>query len=530
MSCSKISMLLLLISLLLPDPAVADVYTLFNYHNSSVVYRLDSTQGSEQFSAKIITTQPAMAMHIDKNNRLKISHKKQGAYNSTPRRLYRQVFDGLPVFADFGVQGFSQHQDQRDSVLPGHSGRPVFRSRGAPFSPGPGFMVSQQVAQQNIMSGETKVFSGRNWYEIPNSSWYQTWIPAGISGHPSYLICYDCWQERPGSIYDSVWNGIEDKMVEEMPVADVYDYRLLRATVDGAMEIVSGASEPAIILSLPVSQAICHKQEEASGQVETLVYSWYANAAGAIFSGTLTHNCQIVAESKHARKRFPLLYNGNRLLVMGTDILRSWLQAAGLSAADSECTLCAIVPDADRGHALFVYSAPDNLLYRFYLRNNNTVDYHKISVTEPPVPPVAMAVDQTGSLLLGAFSVWPQTMSGPENILMSVEAVNHRSATSDAKSFVGDLILAQNVYFNIFRATAQQPEPSWQSRHVMGRHFYQCEFVLSEKPQKLPNDVRELIKLAGQQGNRLGVVRRTEEHEHPGQFIMPGQVFMTSTR
>jgi hypothetical protein len=508
----------------------ADVYALFNYSEKSDVYRVFSTNNTSKVLGKVFSAYPADDFYIDEQRHLRLVYTSRKAAFSTSRRsLYRQVFDGLPALADIGAAGYGQHQDQRDVLIFGHSGRPVFRSRGAPFSPGSGFMVSQAVARQGLLKGETDILPDKNWYEIPNSSWYQTWFASADSRHLSYMIFYDCWEQREVLVNDAELRGFSGEKADDRLVGKTLDYRLRRARIDGAMELIADAHTPAVVLNLPAGVAFCrnHSSNNPSGSA---IYSWYDDAPGTVSATDWTPAAYKIVESRQQKRRFPVLLADKRLLVMGTDVLHVWLNASGLPHVGSECTFCVTVPVSEMKYATFVYSAPNNSLYRFYINNDNTVDYARTAKSAPDFVPAAMTGDNDGNLLLGSFSTQPAEMSENEDLLPFVEAIDFLPSSADEKTIRGTMLLTQQFYYNVYLSAPDSIEPLWQDRINVGRHFYQCEFSIAAQSQKLTGDVREILDLTRKEGNYLSKPVRLDESRQPGQFIVPGQVFMALTR
>ncbi|EKD81136.1 MAG: hypothetical protein ACD_39C01956G0001 [uncultured bacterium] len=516
---------------LLTGAEAADVYTLFNYHDKSEVHLIFSTWSPANPFGKLFSAHPVKAFHIDELNRFRLAFFNQtDDFKPMSRRLHRQVFDGLPVLADKGLDGHAQHQDQRDLIRPDQSGRPVFRSRGAPFSPGPGFMVTPQVAQQSLVPGEVYVLKDKNWYEIPNGSWYQTWLTGGANNSASYMLACDFWEEQTEKVCESVWSGFPALRTDEQTIGEYTNYRLRRVEVDGAMELP--ASSPGIItqMDLPSKVAVFQYGAPASNSFKTLMYSWSGDAPGTLYAENQRLNCDTIFESQHEQARFPALLDEKRLIVMGTDLLHRWLKAQGLQHENAECTFCVLVPARNNAHALFVYSAPDNMLYRFFIDEVATMDMEKPQITNLAFAPAAITKDNEGNLILGGFSVWPLSMSDDEDLLMSVEAIDLAPKTPGTDKVKGTITLAQQYYFNIYRASPESIEPVWLGRLNIGRHFYQCEFVVANQPESLNNDVRELISLARQTGNSLSAPKRLSELSQPGQFVAPEQVFMAVSK
>ncbi|KAF1082294.1 MAG: hypothetical protein GQF41_1015 [Candidatus Rifleibacterium amylolyticum] len=525
--------LVLILMILLFEPHTAraeDVYVLFNYPEKSEVHLVYARYGPSSPYGRIFSAPPASDFFIDEQGRFRLLYTSRvNTFKTADKSLFRQVFDGLPVLADSGRQGYAQHQDQRDTLIAGHAGRPVFRSRGAPFSPGPGFMVSQAVAMPGLEKGETDILPDKNWYELPNASWYQTWFKEVDAGHSSYMIYYDCWEQREVLLYDSVWSGFPVAKTDDVKIGSVYDYRLRRAIIDGAMELIANRPQPEVVLKL-ISQIAFSRNPEVNAQPLTTIYSWYNNAPGKLSTPGWAPDLHMAEESRHQQRRIPAQLDSGRLLVMGTDILHAWLGAGGLSPAGSECSLCAGVPAGAGRHAILVYSAPDNAIYRFYLNDENVVDFKQTGRFTPAFAPVSMTGDNDGNLMIGGFSTWPEELNSPESLLMSVEAIDLIPSSSDADTTRGTILLAQQHYFNLYRLSPDSGETVWLSRINVGRHLYQCDFSIAQQAQALTSDVRELLRLAQQPGNHLSLPVRLDEERQPGQFIMPDQVMLALSK
>ncbi|MBU1105030.1 MAG: hypothetical protein KKB51_00050 [Candidatus Riflebacteria bacterium] len=520
-----------LLLLLSNDVEAADVYALFNYRDKSEVHLIVSLQSPANPFGQLFFAHSATAFHIDGLNRFKLTYfDETGDYMPMRRRIFRQIFDGLPSHADWG-KGHAQHQDQRDLLIPDQSGRSVFRSRGAPFSSGPGFLASEQSALQKLASGEVEILPDKNWYEISNDSWYQTWFTNNGEYGLSYIIAYDRWEEKINTVRDSIWGGFPPTKFDEQTIGKYVDYRLRRASVDGAMELLTDSREFAVVLNQSARTAVFQYDDLLSGCCKTAIYSWSGSAPGVLYSENQILDPQVTFESQHQQKRFPAIFSGNHLIVMGTDLLHRWLQIHGLQHADAECTMTQMVPGRDSQSAfLYVYSAPNNSLYRFYNDNGTNMDWEEPQVTRLAFTPSAMTADHEGNLILGSFSVWPQSFTDDEDILMSVEAINLMPKPKAAKMVKGTMLLTQQHYYNIYRASPESIDPVWSGRLNVGRHFYQCEFAVEDQPKGPPSDVRALIKLARQSGNSLSTPTRQSERHQPGQFVIPEQVFLAVSK
>lgn len=526
----KISRFLLAVyfALFLHRAGAADVYALFNYPEQADIYRIFSTQAAGKTFGKQFSTPPAKAFYIDNNQQFRLVHSNQTTtFKTSARPLCRQVFDGLPVLADKGWHGYAQYQDQRDQLLPDSAGKPVFRSTGAPFSPGPGFPVDAEIAHQYLLAGEIVECPGHNWYEIPNSSWYQTWFKADETSNSSYLIFYDNWEEREYILTESIWSGQPVTNSRVLHPATLYDYRLQRAMLDGAMETLASAPALRIVFNNPVKMAFCHGINMLSNEFDTFLYSWYGDAPGTLSTNGQNFDFQIVFASKHKEARFPVLLDRNRLLVMGTDLLHDWLTFSQINSEDSECSSCVCSTMSDGNRAVMVYSASNQKLYRFIIDAEAGIDFAKTTMTQLAFDPAAFTVDHEGRVFIGSFSLWPESLTESEDLIMAIEAIDIYPDESTEEEIRGRILLAQQCYFNVYRVDYSRIEPLWYGNFKAGHRFFQCEFKVKSPPSVLTRDVRILFELTRQPGNSLSEIKSVSEEEQPGQFIMPDQVFMS---
>ena len=527
--CASAALLMLQV-FLLTNAEAADFYALFDYNDKSEVHLVFSTQTPANEYGKLFRAHPAKALYLDELNHFRLAFLHQTeAFKPAQRRLHRQVFDGLAIIADRGTGGYSQHQDQRDNILADQSGRPVFRSRGAPFSPGPGFMITPQFARQNLVAHEVEILPDKNWYEIPNSSWYQTWYSEGTAKNLSYTIFYDRWEEQACTARESVWRGFPAARSEEQVIGEYANYRMLRGKIDGAMELPAVKQDLQTFISR--SERVEFLQYGSNGNgVKTAVYKWSDSNPGEVFVENQNVACEVVFESSHEQSRFPFVLDEKRLIVMGTDLLHRWLRLHKLDHENSECTFSSLVPVGNSGYALFVYSAPDNSLFRFRIDEKAGVINEKPQIVKLSFTPSSMTTDHDGNLVFGSFSVWPLSLDDDEDIVMSVEAIELTPLKSDSKDVQGTILLAQQHYFNVYLATPESMSPEWLGRINVGRHFYQCNVFLAAQQSNLTSDVRDLIKLARTTGNSLSAPRRQSEQEQPGQFVLPDRVHMAVSK
>ena len=440
-----------------------------------------------------------------------------------PGYIYRQVFDGLGVEADWGID-HAQHQDQRDSIIPESAGQPVFRPVGAPFSSGTGQLVTEGVAFASLEEGEFAATEGKKWFRIPNGSWYQTWFPVDKQSKPSLKIFFDRWEERDYACRESIWRGFVPGQVFERQVASGSERKLIRAQTDGAMEIIAGHEKFSEFTGKHGFSSF-HRPGFASGEGDLIVYTWSGRDPGRFYLNGSVHEEKPNFLSLAGDKRFVGLINtGNSqtLTVIGTDILREWLQMCEVEFQTAECTMAVFSTSADGiENRIFVYSEPQKSIYCFALGQGKSDVVKLLNVIKLAFTAKAMSADRSGNIYLAALETTPASFDNPEDLVAGYESLQidgeqallgdvtlNEEELQKRKAIRHDLsgrfVFSQTGYAALYVIYEGQITPVPVNRVFLDKTFYARAFMLKNVSLKeLQISSSELIALAEKPGNSL---------------------------
>ncbi len=498
-----------------------DCYLYLGYDDIGKVYRMTTSDQNQCPTGYIFACDPDIeAFYVDQLQNYRFLKNVGGKdYVKSSGFLYRQVFDGLAVDADRNID-HSQLQDRRNEIIPGMSGRPVFRSEGAPFSAGTGLQVTEGIAMSGLENGEFDVTPGRKWTRIPNASWYQSWLPA--SG--SMKIFYDCWEEQSLTCSETIWRGVVPGIVFERQAASGIKRRLNRVCIDGAMEKIPGCSGMAEILAL---SGICafHRPERLPGEGELLVHTWSGRNFDGFFLNGKPCDLPVLIQSHSAGYRAAGLVNtdnGSAVLVIGEDIVDSWLKSCGVDPEKAECTMAAFSTDPNRRNLIYVYSRSDSCIYCFGFDMNEPDRIELVQKVEIPFALQAMQADTQGNLFLGSLELVPagftsvvDYMTGFESLQIDnedeVEQISEEELQrrqSLKRDMTGRLVFSQTGNAVIYMLKHGQSSPEKLGSIFLDKVFMSRECLLRNVSRlDLQAGAAELLAIAEKPGNSLAELR-----------------------
>ena len=463
------------------------------------------------------------------------SFKKSSGY------IYRQVFDGLADEADMG-KGHAQHQDKRSQLVPDAAGQPVFRPVGAPFSAGHGQLVTEGMAMAAIENNEVERLSDKKWFRIPNGSWYQTWFPVSEQSPRSYKIFYDSWEERPFSCVESLWRGFNPGLIFERQVGTGVDRQLVRAMTDGAMEVLADSQHAAKILQYG-GCAVFHESTPGNAEGNLLVHTWAGRTPGHIFINGEPYSEPPAFVSQDATRRFigmKMTGYARQIYILGSDILRDWLTAAGSADTVAECS-DAVFVNIDGGDkaTVFVYSAPQRKIYRFVLDGFGGVKLEK--AFDPGFEVGAMHADSQGNLYLATIEKVPAVFAADEDYVAGFESMqidedeNQQPDENISEEEIqqhmrikrdlsGRLIFSQTAFATLYTVGNDDTLPVQLGRVSLNKTYAARDFTFpSTSLKEVYINIADLLKFAEKPGNTLG-----EPYENvpgfPDQYRQPEKI------
>lgn len=376
----KNNLLLFFFLFLLPTPSFSEeVYVNINFQNEgNQLYRIKTNDEAQKSVGLCISMNiPVSGYFIDsvKNHRFIYGasvDKTSSKVLTEP--IFRQVYDGDIKEAELGQSGSPCSYDSRDELILGEKGKAVYRSSRAVFSAGCGKRVEPWEAKQNIEDGECEIVEGKNWYSIPNGSWYQTWHKS----KGSYDIFYDSWEEVNKVYLEEVWRSPVFYKAFDRAIASVPVKMLTRGKVDAALEKVEDGEPKTVLEVLP---KIDFFMLPASYNRENQVgcYYWQGKEKGLIKIESVKSGIEPIFESLEADNRFvcygTAITGTRKFYILGTDILKEWLQIFGMSTERVDCTKAASVSlDKSLKSMIYIYSEPEMSIYRFIVNEENQIE------------------------------------------------------------------------------------------------------------------------------------------------------------
>ena len=523
-------------------------YMYLGYKDTGKVYRLSTGDQNQLPTGFIFACDPgAEAFMVDKlRNYRFLNLVPDGEFIRTPGHIYRQVFDGLAVDADRGRHGHSQHQDQRDGLIPGSAGQPVFRPAGAPFSAGPGHPVGDAIARAGLSEGEYAPVEGRNWYKIPNGSWYQTWFPVEQPASESYKIFYDCWQEQKFFCHEAIWRGFVPGKVFERTAGNGTSRRFVRVAIDGAMEKLSDKGYGPEIENRP-GFAFYHDRSGSTGEGDLLVHTWTGADAGLFFINGEPTSFQPVMASKSPSSRFVgmnISGSSRSIYVVGTDILQSWLRDNNIDQTTGECSL-AVFCNVDEGRQtrVFIYSAPEKKIYCFSLNENGILKARYLKTIVPELPVQAMHADGSGNLYIAGVEMSPPALAdsadfaaGFESLQINEEAAMLGETLSEDEfqkklnvraDLTGRIIFSQTGNAVLMMVYEGDSIPVTIGRAFLSKKYVARDFSLKNQSLKeLHLPPAELLRLTEKPGNTLAELQGNVPG-FPDEFVQPEKLLIS---
>ncbi len=518
----------------------AEIFLMLSYKDSGKVFRVKTDYERLRPIGLFFDCDPADGFYIDnlKDFRM-LSFKSPETFVPVRTTLFRQVFDGPVNLADFGGNS-SQHQDQRDLLIRDSVAKPVFRTLGAPMSCGPGRKISVRPNNDDFAPAEVEILKDHNWYQIANSSWYQTWHK---NSDGSYQIFFDEWQEGQAKVVETLWRGQNPAYAASRPIHHFPEKRLLRAITDGTLEIVEGFEKSFAVASSPkrISWAFDPGFQLDKGRL--VVYSWSDDRPGSYSFVNHQSRPKLLVESRDAESRH-IGFTNDGIMVIGNDIVKNWLKQ-GVYAKDAEnltCDLAAFYKVYSENRVkVAVFSKGENNLYIFTFDEESTkvaANPYKIKL---PVKPEAMCFDIAGNILFTKMKeaenlFFPEVEPGYGVETLQFKNVDSLAEFDEEKGryvevkmpekIVGLIVFSKQYQQELFALEPELNEFTRINDVNLGKKYFYREFTLNKPPEDLLNfNYQQVTDLARKPENILSELK-SDVPGFPDQFKKPEKVFI----
>ena len=379
-----------------------------NFSNSHDIYRIKTDNESVNPVGWFFSTDNKIyGYFIDVINNHRFickQNESEEVFEPSIGNLYRQVFDGLALESDMGRAGHSTCFDSRDRLIPGENGKSVYRTKTSVFSAGTGSKVDESKALSELVTNECEIKQNKNWYMIPNGSWYQTWFSVASGTNLSYDIYYDRWEEKKTIFFEEVWRGDSLYKAFERPIGIVPNKRLIRAKVDGALEEIEDGA-PKTVLETAYKSLFYMLPGSYNKESKAGCYYWFGTQKGEFNIESVKTDIEPIYESLDPDSRFvcygTAITGLRKYYILGTDILKQWLKKYAFPTDKCECTNVAFIA-LENGFKtmIFVYSKPEDCIYRFIIDEDNEITIGLPKKTKIEFKVAAMCVSKRGTLYL----------------------------------------------------------------------------------------------------------------------------------
>ncbi|MBF0408593.1 MAG: hypothetical protein HQM10_14685 [Candidatus Riflebacteria bacterium] len=161
------------------------------------VYRLNNPAGdaprhTSSFPEYLYNPGSSIGMTVDLNRNIyTFTETVEASFAPITGNLARQVLDGgvTAAAANWGYHA-NEHYDHRSWG----TGGSIYRTTGARHSAGPGTTISGPGGSDFSPPSTDTIHGGKQWYRIPNQSWYQSWDTASAIG--GYSVSYKVYGDK----------------------------------------------------------------------------------------------------------------------------------------------------------------------------------------------------------------------------------------------------------------------------------------------------------------------------------------------
>lgn len=361
------------------------------------VFRLNNPEKDKYFdpSKHLFTPNNTFSFAVDLDRNIyTFTEEVEAGFKLLSSKLKRQVLDGVSAdHSDWGYHAYF-HYDHRswgrgDAVYRvGPAGRTVRGSGSRPKSAGPGTSISAPAGNPlPSFTGALTLnkYDGRNWYEIPNGSWYSSWKTAGaVHGFSTFYVVFGdkeegkahnwklfTWKPNDPNFDAPVYTNTVGTVV-----ATSYDKKITRQIFAGCLDGCGGASGSGSgvademtndlafmppIKSQPSRTYFYSRPKYQSGAEITLNGAKYTPAAGNPLIG-LPDNTDTLWIGVSMRN-----VNSDYVYTLGTSVIKDWYkQATGVNAPAMNISAVAVSNQWNQeGGIVFAYDQSGKMVYKF---------------------------------------------------------------------------------------------------------------------------------------------------------------------
>ena len=505
----KKTLLVFLLFTWLSRPVFAEqVYADLVFEDSNEIYRIKTDNESISPIGLVYTKDNrSLDFFIDIINNHRFVFKKNNLekeYKSVVHNIYRQVFDGAKSDSDRGRLGNPTCFDSRDELIEGEKGKPVYRTQSVVFSIGPGQIIEESVAEKELYKGEYDSIEDKNWYSIPNGSWFQTWFSASSASNISYDIFYDRWEEKEDDYMEEVWRGDSLFRAFERNIGIVPTRRLLRAKVDGALEKIENG-ELKVVTEMPYKTSFFMLPGMYNKESKIGCYYWVGNKEGKFYISGAKKDIKPIYESKDEEKRFACYGTAitgiRKYYILGTDILKQWLSRFGFPTEKAECTKVTFIAlEKSLKTLIYIYSQRESCLYRFIISEEDGINIGLPKKINLDFNIATMSVTENGTLYIASeIKVQPKPeLDKLDGIEMETNMIlDSNNNESDSESFkklnnksleedTDENLIERNNLLNFLSCEAN-------CQLILSRAYYQKFYKLSFGNEKIDKLDYELL-------------------------------------
>ncbi|HNS08595.1 MAG TPA: hypothetical protein PKN29_02785 [Candidatus Ozemobacteraceae bacterium] len=388
------------------------------------VFRLNNPEKDKYFdpSKHLFTPNNTFSFAVDLNRNIyTFTEEVESGFTLLSSKLKRQVLDGVSAdHSDWGYHAYF-HYDHRSwgagsaVYRVGPAGRTVRGSGSRPKSAGPGTSISTPAGNPlPSFSGALTLnkYDGRNWYEIPNGSWYSSWKTAGaVHGFSTFYVVFGdkeegkahnwklfTWTPNNPNLDAPVYANTVGKVV-----ATSYDKKITRQIFAGCLDGCGGASGSGSgvademtndlafmppIKAQPSRTYFYSRPKYQSGAEITLNGANYVPAAGNPLIG-LPDNTDTLWIGVSMRN-----VNSDYVYTLGTSVIKDWYkQATGVNAPAMNISAVAVSNQWNQeGGIVFAYDQDGKMVYKFERKEKSGSPISKERYQAIPVSGILSAI------------------------------------------------------------------------------------------------------------------------------------------
>lgn len=376
------------------------------------VYRLNNPERSLYYNpAKTILDnddiQDTFALSVDLDRTIyTFTENDESPWQDSPDPMFRQVVDGtaaisngVDVTADHSDYGYWSyfHTDYRewgvgtDIYRVGPANRAIrgtssFKSAG-PGVPKPlpsGYSLPNMTGDDEA---KLPIYSGKQWYEIPNRSWYSVWKESGATGSFSteFWVFGDVEQIKPHFYHLWTWTPTEATANDDVPhydkdagslVAQCNEVKVDRNVRGGCLDGCGGASGNGSAIADVIRSDIAFQPKLKETEARTYFYSRKEGTT----ENTLTLNLNkyeptddnpLIGFRDNETTRWIGISLKNTtsdyVYLLGTDIIREWHnQCSPEPISNMDISAVAVSNQWNQeGGIIYAYDKANNCIYKF---------------------------------------------------------------------------------------------------------------------------------------------------------------------